>query len=497
MFWQQLKTIINSHQASVYLVGGFWRDLFLGKASKDLDLMVMGDVKDLAEKLSVSLEATLITLDQDHEIYRLVIKGEDAPFNEIDLAKMQGNTFEEDLAKRDLTFNAMAYLLEGESIDQLKLLIEKDNQELEQDYSELLNSLEILDPYEGKKDLAQRVIRLIKDDTLRKDPLRLLRCGRFLALLDGQIEKNTLKAIHRDKDEINRVSRERVREELFALLRFETSFKYLQIMDEDWGLIPEIFPTVRDMKQTEQNFHHVVDVWTHCLYVYKALEEIYLDMDFLGERLKQPLEEYLSEALAGKGRTKREILKLVALFHDIGKVKTKQTRDDGRITFYGHDLQGSEEVKEIASSLVLSNKEISWISLIVKGHMRPLQLLSLPSVSRRAKFRLFKEYGTDVLGIFLLSLADLKAKQYFKSNEKEKHRFQTLIKELMEEFIFAGESFSPPKILSGKEILSSYPEMPRKKLGPILGALEEAQVLGLVENRTTALHFVESMMKEK
>ena len=240
----------------------------------------------------------------------------------LDLAEFRAPTLEGDLAGRDFTLNALAVSL---------------NAILGQGPPELI------DPGGGLEDLARGRLRMVAEKNFHDDPLRLLRAYRFAATHGFQLTPETAAAIRRTAPEFSRVAGERVHQELFLLLAAAAAAPVLGEMDAA-GLLGQVFPELDDMKGVEQNGYHHLDVYDHSLATMAALEEV----------LAAP-EPYFGEMAAEVGRyahqpPKTVLLKLAALFHDVGKPQVQERRSQPeRYTFYYHEKVGLEIFSRVAS----------------------------------------------------------------------------------------------------------------------------------------------------
>lgn len=217
---QELNRLAKASGQKLYLVGGTVRDILLGNASADYDF-TCANAPDLARAFAAQVKRPLVPLDDTHgrETFRVVIQKQFY----FDFSRMQGNTIEEDLSRRDFTFNAMSIPLE--------------------DF--LQGRQTILDPHEGTADLRNRIVRVLPGDIFPDDPLRMLRAFRFAGALQFSIENATLAKIAEFKSQINRIAPERIYYELSLFLEATDTHPLLAAMDQTGFLkclIPEIYP---------------------------------------------------------------------------------------------------------------------------------------------------------------------------------------------------------------------------------------------------------------
>lgn len=357
-----------------YLTGGSVRALFTSEEIVDLDLTLKEDVISLVFFAKKFLNYHFVPLAPELGIYRLAKNK-----NTIDFTSFRGETIEEDLKKRDFTFNAMAIPISS--------LFE--------------NKFLIFDPFLGYKDLKEKIIRIIAEENIIEDPLRILRGYRFFSYGFGEIESNTRKLFRIHKSKINRCAKERILQELLYILTSSKTFETFKLMDED-SILKELFPYIEKTKGIPQPSFHHLDVGDHLFESLKWAEEI----------LKNP-KTYLGIEMREKIKEKDFIIsvKLASLFHDLGKAYTYEIKD--RITFYGHEKVSAELFKEMAEKLRFKRDLIDRIYILIKNHMRPFHLLNEKEKGRltlRAKRNLLRDvpYLED---LFIVCMADSLASQ--------------------------------------------------------------------------------------
>ncbi|MCX7661891.1 MAG: hypothetical protein N2Z79_04325, partial [Candidatus Omnitrophica bacterium] len=308
-----LKSIYKFSQRErkkLYIVGGFLRDYLLGKREfLDIDFCLKSSSINFSRKLAYFLKMGFVILDKEHSSTRLVKKTKYGLFT-IDFNNWRAKTLKEDLFHRDFTINTLAL--------ELKDFFNKEGFERK-----------IIDYYNAKEDLKDKLIRVVNKRAFDEDPLRILRAFSLACLLDFKIEPQTLNLIKFKAKKVAGVAGERIRDELFKILETHKSADYFRLMDE-LGVLEVIFPEINSMRNVQQGPYHHLDVWKHSIQTQK-------EADLLVEELmKNPeIREYLEVVLSGT-RTRRSLLKLASLFHDIGKPKALVYRG-GKTTFYGHE----------------------------------------------------------------------------------------------------------------------------------------------------------------
>lgn len=500
MLWKEIENTITAGNHECYVVGGFLRDLYLGRPVHDLDLVVESGALKLARELADRVGGSFVLLDAEHKIGRVICNDLQAICNteiqnteirEIDLAEFQGPSLEADLKARDFTVNALALPLNRETLQNLQdmLITRPQSEDWQLTREKLLANT--LDPCAGLEDLKRKLIRAQSKEVFRQDPLRMLRAVRFSCQLGWPLEETTQAWITEYHEEIHKVSAERIRDEIFAVLKQPAAAAYVKAATDDLGLWPVIWPEIQAMADTEQNHHHAVDVWVHCLTTLESLERILANPRELPGDIRKGLFNQLKKPLGRCPRRRQDLLKWVALFHDVGKTRTKGRRPDGRITFYGHDRAGGEIIAAMAHRLMLGNKETQLAQRLVTMHMRPLQLYSLNQVSPKARFRFFRDLGSEAIEVLLLAMADFEAKVAFRGSREELADYRQFIYDLLRLYIRRPARIFPPKLISGKDIITYFPGLPHKLIGKILDEVYEAQGEGKVTTRAEALAWLE------
>lgn len=460
-----LGQLTGARSLQVYLVGGSVRELALGRGVQDLDLAVSAHTLDLARDLAAALGGTYVLLDEGERTARVVWEGEI-----LDLAEFRAPTLKADLKARDFTLNALAVALDA-VLGQAPL--------------------ELIDPWGGLEDLAGGCLRMVAPENFRDDPLRLLRAYRFAATHGFQITPETSEAIRRYVSEFSRVAWERIHQELFTLLEAPRAVPVLVAM-EAVGLLAQVFPELSAMKGVEQNGYHHLDVYGHSLAAAASLEEVLAAPAAYFGGFADEVVRY------AQTRPKAVLLKLAALFHDVGKPEVQQRRSDpDRYTFYYHEKVGLEIFTRVAARLRCSLAEIKTVTSLIQLHMRPFLLLPAfreRELSFRALGRLVRAARPELPGLFALAMADSLAGQGpLKPADSE-----AVLADLAEAaWQFLKERLEPQELLSklvtGHDLIRLGLK-PGPRFREILTAVEEAQWEGLVRTREDALAMIRRLL---
>ena len=459
----------------LYLVGGTVRDLLLGKEIEDLDFATAGDTSNFARQFADLADASFVPLDEERGTARVVFrrgKFQTCPY--MDFSRIRGADIMDDLAARDFTINAMAI-----------------------DFGQMMTAheAEVIDPHSGIEDLGNKLIRLVSARSIEDDPIRMLRAYRFAASLDFAIHDTASVVIQDSVGLLNSVSVERIRDELFKTLAADNSACYLKAMD-DIGLLEQIFPEIARLKGMEQNDYHHLDVWGH-----SVLTLEFFEADPLPDPLEKyfpEVEDYLDHELV-RDRSRRSLLKMAALLHDIGKPATRFVDRNGRIRFFDHNLEGAEIIEDIGKRLKLANREILSLRRIVKDHMYPLGLsvfLRKPRSMKgksQALRRFIQRTDSDWLAILLISFADLRATQGPRRRADDLEKLVRLIGEISD--IYFQRARSPmPKLITGNDLMGEFNLPAAPVIGKLLKQVEEAQMDGTVRTRRDAVEMVRDIL---
>ena len=442
-------------------MGGAIRDHLLGVSSTDFDIVIWGDPETAAKKFSREASGSFVILDSEEAIYRVAVGGET-----YDFCAPKGADATSDARNRDFTINALSARIWPRGSEA---------------------ATPVVDPTGGLEDLAAGIVRIPSPLVLSDDPVRMLRAFRFSATLNFVIAPETVAEIRARRRDLLSGARERIRDEWTKLLSADRIYPVILEMD-DIGILPVMFPEIETMRGVSQNRFHRFDVWGHSL---ACLEELELLMETYPERLpgyEEIIRSYLARPLGG-GWSNESFLKLAALFHDVGKPDTRNVREDGEATFYGHENRGAVIFRSICLRLLMGRRAIRTGTSLIRHHMRLLSLSRMEKITPRALGRLIRDVGDDLPGVVLLGLADTGAGH---TDSQRMEHGDTLARDIMEAYrrVLSDDDKTPAPLLSGWEIMEIAGIGQGVLVGRLKSELLEAQAAGEINTKGEAQWFV-------
>lgn len=462
-----------------YLVGGLVRDQLLGRSPRCLnaDLAVPREALAHSRALATALGGAFVPLDEAAGTARVVVERDGIPV-ELDVSDFRAGTIEADLARRDFTINAIAIRLD----DWLKNPRQPRS---------------LLDPLEGRAALAKRRLIACFPGTFEDDPVRILRAFRFVAQLEFDLDPATRALIPASVARLAQVSGERVRDELLAIFQTDRAAVAIRALNELRVLdvlIPELIPG-RDLEQG--SFHHL-DVLGHELETVAQADRFLSNFAEFSPSLREPLAEYCAQAPVDPRRPRKALIKLAGLLHDVGKPSKRTVEPDGEIWFIGHEHSGAELTEPVVERLKLANREAHMVHQLVLNHLRPGLLSREPVLTRRAVYRFFKDLGDDGPACVLEWWADRMATRGTKSRTDQIDQQRAFMESLLTPYFFQAEKVvKPPRLVDGRQLMSTFGLTPGPLVGQLLAAIEEAQAEGRVQSAEQALVLARQTLEAK
>ena len=456
--FHQIGEVADHLGMECYVVGGFVRDLFLERPSKDIDCLVVGSGIQVAEELAKRLgRGAHISVFRNFGTAQVKYKGQEIEFvgarkesysHDSRKPIVEDGTLDDDLDRRDFTINALAVCLNRERYGQL------------------------VDNFNGLMDLEDGIIAtpLDPDITFSDDPLRMMRCIRFSTQLNFLIEEDTELALIRNAERIKIISQERIIDELNKIMLSPSpSIGFVEMSRS--GLLPIIFPELAAMEGVEvrngrahkDNFYHTLEV--------------------------------LDNVCHHGGERATLWLRWAALLHDIGKPRSKKWENGVGWTFHNHNYIGQKMVPTIFRRMKLPTDErMAYVAKLVGLHMRPIAIAD-EEVTDSAVRRLLFEAGEDIEDLMILCEADITSR-----NQQKKQRFLDnfqLVRQKLADLQARDNYRTWQNPITGEEIMETFGLSPCKEIGILKQAVKDAIWDSIIPNdHEAAYEFMLNKAKE-
>lgn len=460
-----LSTLLTLTAQKIYLVGGSVRDLCLGQPDiKDIDLLMPAGSETVARSFADAIKGSFFFLDEDRKITR-VIKQENEKIFQFDFTNFEGADLSADLGRRDFTINAMA----------IELRRFQENK-----------FLDVIDHFEGREDLKNKLIRVAKPEVLDADPLRLLRAVRFAAVLGFSIEEKTAEAVRARSHLVTRPAPERLRDEFFQILS-EPGAGPLALLDR-LGLLSGLLPELDSLRGFSPGQYHTYDVRTHSLkaadYVDSVLDDLSRLTPEYGHLVLEHLEKLLENCISRKAA-----LRFACLLHDIAKPETLSKDSEGHIHFYGHDNLGAEKAKETCARFRLSRDTERMVTSVIKQHMRLFNLSVPGGPGKNAMYRYCRDMGDALPESLILAQADARATYDIMPKEKFTDTEKPMTAVLGYYYGKFLKTEARP-FVNGQDLIDRGLK-PGPLFREILDDVKERQAEGTLRTRGEALHYLD------
>lgn len=435
---KRIGEIADRSSIMAFVVGGYVRDLLLGKAVKDIDVVVVGSGIDFGTTVSRELGRSNIVvfenfgtamLQLDDVKLEFVGARKESYHRYSRKPKVEIGTLDDDLSRRDFTVNAMAVSLNSGTFGRL------------------------LDPFGGQGAMEEKILRtpLNPQTTFDDDPLRIMRAFRFACQLEFAIEPSVLEAARKMASRLKIVSQERISDELLKILsspKPSIGFRHMY----ETGVLKVVFPEVAQMGGVDQrqDFHHK-DVLQHTLRVVDNVSEV----------------------------SPNPWLRMAALLHDIAKPRTKAFKEGTGWTFHGHEEVGARMIKPIFKKMRFPFDNLPYVEKLVRLHLRPMALVD-EGVTDSAVRRLLFEAGEEVDDLMVLCRADITSKNPRLVGQVRKNYDLVVGKMAEVEEKDRMRSWQPP--IRGEEIMQVCGLEPGPLVGKLKTAITDAILDGHIAN---------------
>jgi putative nucleotidyltransferase with HDIG domain len=346
----------------------------------------------------------------------------------------------------------------------------------------------IMDYGKAAADLRSKMIRLVYPKAFDEDPLRILRAFSLSAALGFRIVPSTMALIRKKSALLEEVAGERLRDELFKILQEDNSWSFIRAMDE-CGVLAGVIPQIRLMHDVAQGAYHHLDVWGHSLETVRQLERLF------GQMKDPEVNAYLQESLAGL-RSRRQVMKLAALLHDIGKPQAYEVKA-GKTMFHGHERIGRVLSEAIAKRLKLSTKEKLAMDTMIFWHLRPGYLADNKILTPRAVHRYFRDTKDEAVSVLLVAVADQRATRGPLATVASRRRHEKVAFDLIGRYFRQLKETPLPRLLGGDDLISFFHLAPGPVFSTILRAVEEEQVEGRIRTKAQARDFVRRFLSSE
>ena len=467
-----VREIAQARHIPLLLVGGAVRDWLLGKEAHDLDFAVRGNAKTLARAVADALGGAFYLMDAERNTARVIItRPGQAAFN-LDFAVCRGDTWEEDLFGRDFSINAIALEMQSGAM---------------------------LDLTGGQADLARRVVRQVTPHAVTDDPVRALRAVRIALALDGTLDPATAQAAREAANLLGRPSPERVRDELMKALALPNAARAVRWFDE-LSLLQTMIPEVARLRDCTQSPPHQFAVLEHTFVVLDYVDVLIQNLRGFGNPgglstthdARRALLQQLDSPTTSE-RSRAAVFRLAVLLHDIAKPLKRSIGEDGRIHFTGHEAAGAPMAAARAEALRLSSIEVDQVRVTVQHHGEPNRIVRDAAPSPRTIHRFMRATGACAPEIALFCPADGYGKAGAASSAEDMQRRHNIATRLIEQYYAQYSPATAPRpLIDGKDVMTlGVQQGPR--IGQILNAVREAQMIGEISTRAEALALAQQL----
>jgi poly(A) polymerase len=456
----------------IYLVGGAVRDVLMGFFyGKDFDFTLGESWERVTRLFAEKTRGKVISWDFNQK--RVIVRSGDDTIT-VDFAKFKGANIEDDLLARDFTINSM-----GVAVDEL--FLKRDPR--------------LIDPLDGKKHLAEKIIKADSPSVFDHDPIRILRAIRFAAAFNFSIENKTKSLMRKKASLVSMVAAQRIKRELFAMLDLERAPVAVRLLVQ-LGVMQQLIPELRLFSLTKQGLPHQYNLLKHSLKTIGFLADMLKNPEKhftgYGTRLRNYFDEYIEDGVI----TRRALLISAGFLHDSGKLTTK-TYAGKTVRFFGHEAAGAEQNQEIARRMLLGRKARRVLDIITRNHMRILQLATGDKITERAIVRLLRDIKEAPLEVMLLALADTYATSADRNYKSTQGNVRQLVKLLLKRYFVTDHAMPAKALVTGNDIMKimGIPEGPA--VGKVLHEICEEERKGFLNSRQEVISWLKKKKRSK
>lgn len=393
---KDIKAIAEVLHLDVYIVGGYIRDKLIGVKyeTKNLDIIIKNNIEEFIEKLKAK-GYVILSFDNNLKEYKMTYEGKI-----LNIKKAKGNTIEDDLASRDFTMDSICINL-------------KNNQ--------------IIDPFKGRLHIKRRIIQEVNNESIKNDPIRILRAIRFYIKYGMHFSAYTEVNIRNQANNILNCSPNLIESEVMSTIHNDEGGVFFEIADQFY-VLKELIPYVDELKKIGKCRYHAVDAFTHmntAYHVFKDIQKGYLKIEGVNlDSLKRNSGDY--DAL--------DYLAFGIFVHDIGKYESYK-KDGDKISFKGHDIAGFNIITKVCDNLGFSTVGKELVCCIVKNHMYPLSIFKKNTKDYKNEFyNFFDEFKEKSPYLIIASFCDVYATKMYLDVENEKNEYRDFIKSMFIEY---------------------------------------------------------------
>jgi poly(A) polymerase len=446
-----------------WLVGGAVRDRLLKRPTNDYDVVVDGATEPRARALAKRTGSHTFELSEGFGVWRVTARDRSW---QVDLMPLEGETIEADLARRDLTINAIAEPLGGDGY---------------------------VDPFGGLGDLERRRLRMVSSGAFAADPLRTLRLARIACELDFEVEVETAARARASSQALVGVAAERVFAEFKRILIADRALAGLELMDA-LGATGAVVPELTRLRGVVQSPYHHLDVYDHTKAVLAAAIGLERECQGWAGIHAHDVVRVLSEPLANE-LSRGQALRFAALFHDVAKPQTRDVSSEGRITFMGHDAAGAQISAAALTRLRASDRLREHVAALTRNHLRLGFLVHEVPLTRRAVYRYLRTCEPVEVDVTVLSVADRLATRG-RGADAAIARHLSLARLIVGEAL-AWRAHRPKPPLRGDQLAKAVGLIPGPEIGRMLAELEEASFAGEISSREEAIERARKLLAQR